>query len=125
MERQVKRCPVCHVENTGGRPHVWHKTAHRKKQYSVEQIAGMAQQTLERNQVKSIICDAVDESRQPDGWTSKPKKSRKEYHREYYWRHAVIRRQQRVTSKMLRKKLKPLISELCHAVDLGRITATW
>lgn len=121
----MKRCPICHVENTGGKPHGWHKHGHRKSGFTPEQIAEFAKQTLEVNQVKAIVCDAVDESRQPDGWQSKPRMSRKEYHREYYWRHVVIRRQQRVTSKMLRKKLKPLISELCHAVDLGRITATW
>jgi hypothetical protein len=121
----MKLCPICLTANTGGRPHAWHKTAHRKKNYTPEQVAEMARQAIEHNQVKAIICDAVDESRQPDGWQSKPKKSRKEYHREYYWRHVVIRRQQRVTSKMLRKKLKPLIADLCHAVDLGRISATW
>lgn len=122
---QMKLCPICLTANTGGLPHTWHKSAHRKKKYTPEQIAEMARQAIEQNQVKAIICDAVDESRQRDDWQSKPRKSRKEYHREYYWRHVVIRRQQRVTSKMLRKKLKPLISELCHAVDLGRITATW
>jgi len=121
----MKRCPICLTANTGGLPHVWHKHAHRKKGYTPEQLADMARQTLEQNQVKAIICDAVDESRQRDNWVSKPRMSRKEYHREYYWRHVVIRRQQRVTSKMMRKKLKPLIDDLCHAVDLGRITATW
>jgi hypothetical protein len=122
---KMKRCPICLTANTGGLPHVWHKHAHRKKGYTPEQLADMARQTLEQNQVKAIICDAVDESRQRDDWQSKPRMSRKEYHREYYWRHVVIRRQQRVTSKMMRKKLKPLIDDLCHAVDLGRITATW
>lgn len=122
---EMKRCPICLTANTGGLPHVWHKHAHRKKGYTPEQLAEMARQTLEQNQVKAIICDAVDESRQRDNWVSKPRMSRKEYHREYYWRHVVIRRQQRVTSKMMRKKLKPLIDDLCHAVDLGRITATW
>lgn len=122
---QVKLCPICLTESVGGLPHRWHKEGHRKKGYTQDQIASMVRQTLEHNQIRAIICDAVDKSRQPDGWQSKPKRSRKEYHREYYWRHLVIRRQQRVTSKMLRKKLKPLISELCHAVDLGRITAMW
>jgi uncharacterized protein YoaH (UPF0181 family) len=120
-----KNCPVCGVENTGGKIHTWHTSAHRKKQYSVEQIAEMSARTLESNQVRSIVAEAVDLARQPDGWEPKPKKSRKEYHREYYWRHAVIRRQQRVTSKMMRRKLQSLISDLCHAVDLGRITASW
>jgi len=122
---EMKRCPICHVENTGGQPHGWHKYGHRKSGYTLEQIADFARQTFERNQVKAIICDAVDESRQRDDWQPKPKKSRKEYHREYYWRHVTIRRQQRVMSKTMRKKLKPLIDGLCHAVDLGRISATW
>jgi len=122
---EMKRCPICHVENTGGLPHGWHKQAHRKKGYTPEQLADMVRQTLEQNQIKVIICDAVDESRQRDNWRSKPRKSRKEYHREYYWRHVTIRRQQRVMSKTMRKKLKPLIDGLCHAVDLGRISATW
>ena len=121
----MKLCPICLTANTGGKPHRWHKQAHRKKGYTQDQLAEMARQSIEQNQVKAIICDAVDESRQPDGWQPRARKSRKEYHREYYWRHVVIRRQQRVTSKMMRKKLKPLIYELCHAVDLGRITATW
>jgi hypothetical protein len=122
---QVKRCPVCLIENTGGRPHTWHKTAHKKKGYSSERIAEMVRQTIEQNQVKEIICDAVDLARQPDGWRSKPKKSRKEYHQVYYWRHADKRRMQRRESKTLRRRVRPLIAELCKAVDLGRITAGW
>jgi len=120
-----KNCPVCGVANTGGKPHVWHKTAHRKKGYSIEQITEMAQQTIGVNLIISSVSEAVDLARQPDDWRSNHRKSRKEYHREYYWRHAELRRKQRRVSKVMRAKLQPLISDLCHAVDLGRITASW
>jgi hypothetical protein len=122
---EMKRCPICLTESVGGKPHEWHKSGHKKKGYTTDQISNMVKEVLEQNQIKAIICEAVDLARQPTDWRSNPKKSRKKYHREYYWRHVVIRRQQRVTSKMMRKKLKPLIDDLCHAVDLGRISATW
>ena len=121
----MKRCPICLTESVGGKPHGWHKHGHRKSGLTIEQVSGFAKATLERNQIKAIICDAVDLSRQPDGWMPKPKKSRKEYHREYYWRHVGKRREQRRVSKSLRRRVRPLIADLCHAVDLGRITATW
>lgn len=86
----MKLCPICHTENTGGKSHRWHKDGHRKSGHTLEQIADFARQTLERNQVKAIICEAIDEARQPDGWRSKPRKSRKENHCD--WRHITIRR---------------------------------
>lgn len=125
MGQVVKRCPICFTESPGGKPHGWHKHGHRKSGLTIEQVSDLARQTLERNQVKAIICNAVELSRQPDGWIPKPKKSRKEYHREYYWRHADKRRTQRRVSKSLRRRLRPLIADLCRAVDLARISAQW
>lgn len=122
---EIKRCPICLVENTGGRVHGWHKNGSRKKGYTPQQLTEMALVTIEQNRVRAIICDAVDLARQPLHWQSKPKKSRKEYRRDYYWRHAEKRRTQRKVSKSLRRRLRPLIADLCRAVDLGRISAGW
>lgn len=124
-QKEIKRCPICLIENTGGRVHGWHKNGSRKKGYTPEQLTSMAREAIEHNQVTAIICDAVDLARQPTHWESKPKKSRKEYHREYYWRHADKRRMQAKASKSLRRRVRPLIADLCRAVDLGRISATW
>lgn len=124
-QKEIKRCPICLIENTGGRVHGWHKNGSRKKGYTPEQLTSMAREAIEHNQVTAIICDAVDLARQPTHWESKPKKSRKEYHREYYWRHADKRRMQAKVSKSLRRRVRPLIADLCRAVDLGRISATW
>lgn len=123
--QKVRRnCPVCGVESVGGRPHRWHKEAHRGKGYSQDELAKMAKATMELNQVKAIVCEAVDDARQGDGWRSKPRK-RTEYHREYYWRHVTKRRKVAREGKSMRKKVRPLIAALCHAVDLGRISARW
>ena len=125
MRKKVrKNCPVCGVENTAGKPHRWHKEAHRKKSYTQDELTRLANQTIEQNRVKSIICDAVDEARQSDGWRSKPK-TRKEYHRTYYWEHADRRRKQRRESAALRRRVRPLVAALCHAVDLARLSARW
>ena len=64
----MKVCPVCKVENTGGRPHQWHKNGHRKKGYTAEVLSNMATQTIERNQVRAVVAEAVDLARQPDHW---------------------------------------------------------
>lgn len=123
----IKRCPVCLTESVGGLPHRWHKDGHRKKKHTIEELSAAARATIEFNQVKAEIMDAVDRARHPDGWQSKPK-SRVGYHTEYYWRKVEARR---ITARgprrryRISKKLKPLISELCHAVDLGRLTSTW
>jgi endogenous inhibitor of DNA gyrase (YacG/DUF329 family) len=119
-----KNCPVCGVESTAGLIHRWHKEAHRKKGYVVGELTEMAKATMEQNRIKAIICEAVDEARQGDGWRSKPK-TRKEYHRAYYWEHADRRRKQRRESKALRQRVRPLVAALCHAVDLGRLSARW
>ncbi len=119
----MKVCPICKAENTGGKPHRWHKVAHRQKGYTTEMLTEMVSQTIQRNQVKAIVSEAVDLARQPDHWTPKP--SRREYHRAYYWRHVEKRRRQRNVAKRMRAKLQPLISDLCVAVDLGRISARW
>jgi hypothetical protein len=120
-----KNCPICGVQNTGGWPHRWHKEAHRKKGYSVDDLTKMADENRELRHTIAIVCHAVDVARQPDGWRSNPKKSRTEYHREYYWRHADKRRRQRRENKTMRRRVRPLIAGLCRAVDLGRISARW
>lgn len=68
-----KNCPVCGVENTGGQIHTWHKTAHRKKKYTVEQIAEMSEKAREINALVQMVCYAVDISRQPDYWVRRGK----------------------------------------------------
>ena len=120
-----KNCPICGVENTGGLPHTWHKSAHRKKAYTVGHISRMVDENAEIRTVVNLVCHAVDLARQPDGWRHNPKKSRTEYHREYYWRHADKRRKQRRENKSMRRRVRPLIAGLCRAVDLGRISARW
>lgn len=115
----MKRCPICLTESVGGWPHRWHKEGHRKKGYTEQDLVKM----VEAHSVQAIICDAVDLSRAPDNWQSKPKRT--EYHREYYWRHVERRRKQRVVSKAMRRRLRTLIADLCRAVDLGRISARW
>lgn len=120
-----KNCPICGVENTGGWPHTWHKSAHRKKRYSVENISKMINENAEMRFFINLVCHAVDLARQPDDWRSNPKKSRTEYHREYYWRHADKRRKQRRENKSMRRRVRPLIAGLCRAVDLARISARW
>jgi hypothetical protein len=112
-----KNCPICGVENTGGWPHTWHKSAHRKKAYTVETIQTMSEHTREWNEVKAILCDAVDDAR--------AKEYRREYHREYYHKNIERRREQRRVSKAMRRRLRPLIADLCRAVELGRISARW
>jgi dephospho-CoA kinase len=54
---------------------------------------------------------------------------RTEYQREYYWRHAEKLRDRRREHKRemyrLRKLTKPIIEDLCKAIDLARQTANW
>ncbi len=68
-----KNCPICGVANTGGLPHTWHKSAHRKKQYTVEQIAEMAEKAREINALVQVVSYAVDIARQPDYWVRRGK----------------------------------------------------
>lgn len=126
-QKVTKLCPVCLTESVGGLPHGWHRYGHRKLKRTIEEVSEAARNTIELNRVKAEVMDAVDRARYLDGWRSKPK-SRAEYHREYYWRKVEARRATaRATRKRARasKKLRPLILDLCHAVDLGRLTATW
>lgn len=128
MAEKVKRlCPICLAENTGGLPHRWHKMWARKKGRTLDELAAAARAVIEHNAVTAIVFDAVDEARHPDHWRSKPK-TRAEYHREYYWRKVEKRRatarESRKRARLI-KKLRPLILDLCHAVDLGRVTASW
>ena len=128
MAEKVKRlCPICLAENTGGLPHRWHKMGARKKGRTQEELAAAARAVIEHNAVTAIVRDAVDEARYPDHWWSKPK-TRAEYHREYYWRKVEKRRATARESRKrarLTKKLRPLILDLCRAVDLARVTASW
>lgn len=120
-------CPVCLAESVGGLPHRWHKQGARKSGRTQEQIAAAARLVIEQNAVTAIVGDAVDEARHPDHWQSKPK-IRAEYHRAYYWRKVEKRRATARESRKrarLTKKLRPLILDLCHAVDLARVTASW
>ena len=124
----MKLCPICFTENTGGRPHQHHRLAARKSGHTLEELAIAARATIEQNAVKAIVMDAVDEARHPDHWRPKPKAGRAEYHRAYYWRRVEARRNAtRETKRRARmsKKLRPLIADLCRAVDLGRISARW
>ena len=119
-----KDCPVCGVENTGGKVHSWHKQAAKRSGYTMQDLHQMISTSKTTVELIQIVSDAVDRARYPDGWRSKPKK-RTEYHREYYWRYADKRRAQRKTSKLLRRRVRPIIAELCKAVDIGRLTANW
>jgi hypothetical protein len=120
-----KLCPVCGTENTGGQPHRWHH-AHRKSGLTVEQVAEMSRKTREANHLVRVVADAVDDAREPDKWD--PGETRAAYHRAYYAKHLERRRMQARESKRKRtlgRKLRPLIDDLCNAVDLGRETARW
>jgi hypothetical protein len=124
MRKPVKLCPICLTENTGGLPHRHHREGHRKKSRTIEQISEMARQTIEANQVRVIVAQAVDESRQPEPWADK----RTRYHRAYYQANLERRREQTRQSKRdqrMRRRLRTLIAGLCYAVDLGRLTARW
>lgn len=120
-----KPCPVCGVENTGGRPHRWHR-AHRKSGLTTEQVAELSRQTRETNQLIRVVAEAVDDARESDAWG--PGEERAAYHRAYYAQNLERRRRQAREYKRRRtltRKLRPLIDDLCHAVDLGRLTARW
>ena len=126
MKKVVKLCPVCLTENTGGLPHRHHREGNRKKARTVEQISEMARQRIEANQVRLIVGAAVDDAREPDDWD--PGAKRAAYHRAYYAKNIERRRRQARDAKRARamlRNLRPLIAGLCHAVDLGRLTARW
>lgn len=111
-----KACPVCGVEATGGRVHGYHMNAHRKRKWTLDDVKVQADRTREANAVRAIVAEAVDEARRA---------SRTEYHRLYYRLNLERRRQQRREHRVMQRKLRPLISELCDAVDLARETAQW
>ena len=81
MKKTVRLCPVCFAENTGGRPHRYHKLAARKSGHSLEELAIAARATIEQNAVIAIVMEAVDEARHPDYWRAR---KRSEYHPAYY-----------------------------------------
>jgi hypothetical protein len=116
MLSTANRCPVCLVPKRGGRRCAYHATQ-RARGLSDDFIRESVAKTLERNQVIQILCEAVDDARQ-----------RTEYHRRYYQANKTKRREQRLNSKRKRKVLNihaHLIKQLCHAVDIGRQTASW
>lgn len=121
-----KLCPVCGTENTGGQPHSWHKAGHRRSGLTVEQVAELSRQTREANHLVRVVAEAVDDAREPDAW--RPQAARTAYHREYWSKNIERRREQSRLAKQrarMKRRLKPLIEHLCHAVDLGRETARW
>jgi len=81
MKKAVKLCPVCLIENTGGRPHRYHRLAARKSGHTLDELAIAARAVIEQNAVISIVMDAVDEARHPDYWRAR---KRSEYHLAYY-----------------------------------------
>lgn len=81
MRKPVKLCPVCLTENTGGRPHRYHKLAARKSGHTLEELAIAAREVIELNAVTAIVMDAIDESRHPDYWRAR---KRSEYHPAHY-----------------------------------------
>ena len=66
MKKTVRLCPVCFTENTGGRPHRYHKLAAKKSGHTLEELAIAARATIEQNAVIAIVMDAVEEARHPD-----------------------------------------------------------
>ena len=54
MAEEVKLCPICLTENTGGRPHRYHKLAARKSGHTLEELAIAARATIEQNAIKAI-----------------------------------------------------------------------
>lgn len=116
MLSTANRCPVCFIPKRGGRRCEYHVNQ-RGRGLSDDFVRKSSSETLERNQVIQIVCEAVDDARQ-----------RTEYHRRYYQANKSKRREQRLNSKRKRKVLNihaHLIKQLCHAVDIGRATASW
>ena len=81
MKKAVKLCPVCLTENTGSRPHRYHRLAARKSGHTLDELAIAARAVIEQNAVISIVMDAVDEARHPDYWRAR---KRSEYHLAHY-----------------------------------------
>jgi hypothetical protein len=95
-----RNCPVCGIESVGGKPHHYH--LHQSLPIDAQRAASEAVRLNNK---------------------------RTEYFREYYWRNAEKlrdrRREQKRELYRLRKTTKPLIEELCKAIDLARQTANW
>lgn len=95
-----RNCPICGVESVGGRQHNYHM--HQSLTTEAQRAASEAIRLGNK---------------------------RTEYMREYYWRHAEKlrdrRREQKRELHRLRKLTKPIIEELCEAVDLARLTTNW
>ena len=95
-----RNCPICGIESVGGRPHNYH--LHQSLTPEAQRAASEAVRLGNK---------------------------RTEYQREYYWRHAEKlrdrRREQKRELHRLRKTIKPIIEELCEAIDLARQTVNW
>ena len=95
-----RNCPICGTESIGGKPHNYH--LHQSLTKEAQRAASEAVRLGNK---------------------------RTEYQREYYWRHAQKlrdrRREQKRELYRLRKTTKPIIEELCEAIDLARQTANW
>lgn len=95
-----RNCPICGVESVGGKPHNYH--LHQSLTPEAQRAASEAVRLGNK---------------------------RTEYQREYYWRHAEKLRDRRRDQKRelyrLRKTTKPLIEELCGAIDLARKMINW
>ena len=105
MRDMVNRCPVCLLPRAGGKRCGYHATQ-RARGLTDEFVRQASAQTLERNQVIRLVCEAVDEARQPD---------------EFSFKRKPVRRRKRKTLTIHGHWAK----ELCHAVDIGRATAGW
>lgn len=123
-----KNCPICGIENTGGIVHAYHKRAAKRSGYTLEALSGMIAYDSEMRALIEIVGDAVDRARIADDWTPKDIQKAKTW-----WHHSDLRRLESKRKKALRRKAirtakrnaKPLVRELCHAVDIGRLTAHW
>ena len=105
MRAMVNRCPVCLLPRSGGKRCGYH-SSQRARGLSDEFVRQASIQTLERNQVIRLVCEAVDEARQTD---------------EFKFKRKPVRRKKRKTLTIHAHWAK----ELCHAVDIGRATAGW
>ncbi len=105
MPSMENRCPVCFIPKRGGRRCAYH-SEQRARGMTDDYIRESVSEALERNQVIAIVCEAVDDARQPMPF--KPKQiARKPKKRRTLTIHGHWAK------------------ELCHAVDIGRATASW
>lgn len=105
MHAMANRCPVCLLPRAGGKRCGYH-SSQRARGLTDDFVRQASIQTLERNQVIRLVCEAVDDARQPAEFKFKQKRSK---------------RRKRKTLTIHAHWAK----ELCDAVDIGRATASW